>query len=1489
MVHVPAGWYPDPVTVGASRFWNGTGWTDQVAWGPQRLLDPTPLVDVTEHQVQRQRDTIRAYLDDAYARGTIDAATVALIESDLEAGAAFGRLAVPLMPSPVISRALAPPPPPPAPTPAAVPVPAPMPGPFPAPAPTLAPPRPREVPAPIVRRPGRISLWWARTGEAISSDLAVHWLAYLGVLLMFAGVVGLIVVSTGDVQPVLRPVAEAAAPLAIFLAAWFLRSRRAATVAAALTLLGGAVLPIVVVASLTDGTRLPPDLSGTALPITSLAGCAAIAVGFVVLARRNQHSPLRFLAGPVLWLGVGLGAAILRDPIPVGQDVARPVSAQVAAMMVALAATVIGLRLSRSRSPLARATMAVAVPLGAALLLVETILAGTHGWPVASGLATMAAAAASLEALGENLGAKAVSVGQAIVVFVAGLRLAPEADPAWVFVAVATALVLLLEYTGRRRPSPLGLECTGALALAASVLSVGAPGAGAASFGVLFAWSLGRRVRPPVWMPVADPVGIACGVSLSALVAEVGVLTNGAVVSLILGAVSAVGAGAAAVRRGLRSDLLWRWGVPASAVAAVAWTAFMPWADYRWECAAASALASIGLAGSGLPAWLRAWATALVSLWSLALLAAATNTGLPSQAVALAVIALVCVVAGSLLRGPVTAQLALIGHLAGGAAIAVPANRGWAQDVALAAATAGWVFVSAVHERRGAPHVLLLARLLAPGDRDRRSWVSSMPVLLAAVGAVAAAMSILDDVGVLGLDSPWSASTMVAVAALLGASARVVGWRRANPVVLSYSAWALSLVAVSSAAGSDAVGAQWPTIVMLAASLAVALLIRQPRAAFVDWVSCLETAPLVVLFVGELGLDDRYADTAVAVWGAVLAIGALAGRRILRRIVPPFVLGTVGFLLGAVVSLIYEAESVVGWHLVAYSVPFLAAALLLPRPSLVAVAELVGICGVLVVLPWEVADYPWSLVVWAAVLMGAAWVTRARASRAEQPGPYSPHRWAVPSFVSAHLLLAGALLLASGNGSVGVTYAAAAALLFMVGSVLRSAWWPAAGAVLLLVASWDGGLGLFALALALEGLAATGIGLRMRSSLRVGPLAIGAAQVAGAWVSVAVWAGWDTQTVMIWTAAVACGLLVGSAGSLRMHIGPADLATVWLVAGVGWSVGAQVLAVHPDVSTTAGGIAAAVNLAALAVAAATVAPLYGQWARWVAAPVGVLSGARFLAITELGAVSLSRIAAGTGVALSVLVLGASTRRPDSRWTAPALGAGAMIELGALLTAGEQLPDRGPMAIVLLAAAVQAAVAGTISRRPVTLAASPILACVAWLVWASDAWDGEPNWLTVPIGLTILVVVAMIRRIRREWGGRVTGEDVAIVEIVGMAVIVGPPLVQTLTGRLGHVLVAIAAGVLLTVWGATTRVRRRCLVGSAAIALALVIVVVVPLAREVPTWRGPALWLSLIGLGVVALLVAGFFEQGRRVVRRWRAAFEEVTKDWEHIGGPEAHR
>jgi hypothetical protein len=52
-------------------------------------------------------------------------------------------------------------------------------------------------------------------------------------------------------------------------------------------------------------------------------------------------------------------------------------------------------------------------------------------------------------------------------------------------------------------------------------------------------------------------------------------------------------------------------------------------------------------------------------------------------------------------------------------------------------------------------------------------------------------------------------------------------------------------------------------------------------------------------------------------------------------------------------------------------------------------------------------------------------------------------------------------------------------------------------------------------------------------------------------------------------------------------------------------------------------------------------------------------------------------------------------------------------------------------------------------------------------------------------------------------------------------------------------------------------------------------------------QGTHIVYGLVGALAIALLVAAFFEQGRTAVRRVRAAVQEGTRDWEHIGGPEA--
>src|SRR6266542_1375867 len=126
-------------------------------------------------------------------------------------------------------------------------------------APPPQPPRPRATrrsPRHRAPRAARLRRAWG----PVASDIGVHGLAYLGVLLMFAGTLGLALFSLHSVNTSLRPLAEVALPLVLLVSSWFLARRGAPLVAASLGLLGGAVLPVLVFASLLDGSSIPPDL-----------------------------------------------------------------------------------------------------------------------------------------------------------------------------------------------------------------------------------------------------------------------------------------------------------------------------------------------------------------------------------------------------------------------------------------------------------------------------------------------------------------------------------------------------------------------------------------------------------------------------------------------------------------------------------------------------------------------------------------------------------------------------------------------------------------------------------------------------------------------------------------------------------------------------------------------------------------------------------------------------------------------------------------------------------------------------------------------------------------------------------------------------------------------------------------------------------------------------------------------------------------------------
>ncbi|WP_035063390.1 hypothetical protein, partial [Cellulomonas bogoriensis] len=163
---------------------------------------------------------------------------------------------------------------------------------------------------------------------SIGRDLGVHGLAYLGVLLLFVGVFGLVAFAFADVAPAMRPVAELAAAAVPFAAAALLHRSGADVVARALETVGGLLIPVMLLTSMVDGYPLPPDPTGTDLVVASTAGVLVVAALYCWRVARRPASGLRFAVAPTLWFAAGTATLGLGRAVPTGEGVAVPTAAQ---------------------------------------------------------------------------------------------------------------------------------------------------------------------------------------------------------------------------------------------------------------------------------------------------------------------------------------------------------------------------------------------------------------------------------------------------------------------------------------------------------------------------------------------------------------------------------------------------------------------------------------------------------------------------------------------------------------------------------------------------------------------------------------------------------------------------------------------------------------------------------------------------------------------------------------------------------------------------------------------------------------------------------------------------------------------------------------------------------------------------------------------------------------------------------------------------------
>jgi hypothetical protein len=847
---------------------------------------------------------------------------------------------------------------------------------------------------------------------------------------------------------------------------------------------------------------------------------------------------------------------------------------------------------------------------------------------------------------------------------------------------------------------------------------------------------------------------------------------------------------------------------------------------------------------------------------------------------ALSMAGLVVVAIAELRPSAIAGHLAAIGFIVELSALGA-SNPGWTRVLALAALAIALGLVAVLQELQGSSFVALLARAVRP------IRLTPVAAALPAVGLVITMPFLVVDLGgQLGvLTGRRSLAGLALAMTALGyaAAARLLRKRQPIAAIAATSAVLLSGVGIAVAAPD-----LWPVIIAVAVSIAIVLVIGGDlRRSFMTWFAWLMSIVLVILVADAVSVPAGSLHLVLLGVGAGYVVGGLlyddvaSGRRLvgegLRQswLMPPVALGSLAVPAALAFTFPHGASSF-GWWSIAAALFYLVVAVQLRSGAVSSASYALAAFGLSVVSPWHLLDRPWLLLPVAAIL-----VALSAAIRRLHPGARDlTSRWDLAPLLVAHIVGGVALARAVGLDSVAPTWSAFGGLCLVVAAWRRHWAWAATGLVLLLVGAQAAGPGWLALALIVTAGVTAVIAQRSAGVLRIAMQA--GTMIAGgsAWLSALVWRSASVDAAVATTAMAfgATWLLVALLGRRRLKpdwlTAAGALATIGVAAAsaTGITLGQQR---HPFALLVAGGFA--LHAAGTALAAR---PLRWSFLRELAMliltvavgsaifdlqPSLTISGA-FLAV-------LSAVAFGGALVLSRL-------RMPSDWLRPLLLFGGLMSAGAMGYGVSALPLRGLLIATLLLLAVEAASVSLILRRTEPMYLVPVFACGAWLAFATDALAGNPDWLTVPIGLTALAIVELFRRDRRAARIAINSPELIVLEYAGMLFVVGASLVQTVSQSVLYGLLAMALGIGLAAWGFMTRVKRRIEVGAGAVAIAAVLMVSVPVVRIIPQFQGAALWAALAAIGIVLLLVATMLEQGRSAVRRTYRRFEELMLGWE---------
>ncbi|HET7248155.1 MAG TPA: hypothetical protein VFJ07_25335, partial [Streptosporangiaceae bacterium] len=1046
--------------------------------------------------------------------------------------------------------------------------------------PAPAPPEPVQAPPPSTGR-----RWWRAAVHAVRSDLAVHGLAYLGVLLLFAGLFGLVAFSFSSLSRELRPVAELVVPVAVLGSAWLLARRELATPARALALLGGLLVPVAALASLVDGASVPPDLTGVPLAVGLAAVSAAVSLAYAGWWRWHHPSVLRHLVAPALWLAVAMAAVGFRDPVPSGDGIVTPQPGQLAAVLAAITLTLAVTRLRSARRFAAALFPAAFVGLGLAGLL-EGLAAGVAGWPAGPVAVAGAAALLGLELCDGHAPATVRVVLEGAVVGLTALGLWPGLGAGWAGVVAAVAGLMVFERGVERAVPRPALLAPIVVAVAGIAATAASPWALLTASAVISAWAQARRLWPAGWPFPLMLLDVTAAVAPAGVLAGLlGALPDGWGAAL---AGMLVLACAVVVRILARpTDKFWSWWVPAAAMAVVAVTVGQPAVG---EFAVAATAAAVALALSPAPVVARVWLAGAAAIWAALRILETAGAGFGVQMVAVAGAGLAGVALAAWRRDDWAAHAGALGHLAGLACWPAAVHAAGSPDAAaptvvLGLAAAGAVITTIAQEAGDAsvPDLLLrTGRRLGFGPGGMAA-VRYLPAVGAAVLVPGFAASLLGLTGI-GVGDEWLPTGLTAFG--LGyvlLSRALLRWHRVARVLADVGAWATVLAAAAC----------WhrnPALAALAAVMVTPVLeAPELRRRVTGWVAWAASVPFAVLAANLAGLPLSRWYIAAFGWGAVLLLGGLvaddirAGRRqpgqIVRigSLIAPVAVGTFASAAGLAGS-VAGSPHTTGWMLISGAAVLLAAGALLRMGLLGGAAAVMALIGTSLVVPWDVRDHPWLLLGAAAVLLVAAQFTGPRA----EPPPPLWLRWDLWLFAVAHAAALTAVGLAVLTGTAaGETTVGSGVLALAVAVRLRRWPWAVAGAVLILAGATELGPGWQALAFAAMSVAATALAARSDGRIRLLLQMAGALAAVGAWAAALIWRDTAPGMAVGVTSLAAGGLILLAGAAARVMSAAREWARLWGGTALAVTAVAAVALADPRVPHGAGRFAAA-GLAAAA-------------------------------------------------------------------------------------------------------------------------------------------------------------------------------------------------------------------------------------------------------------------------------------------------------------------